>query len=187
MPGASEGVEGALEAGTWPKAETGMLAPLLAWLLPRPPGTASCPPGASLQLPQEISLRRPGVGPAPAVLGQRRLAPPSPHQGDLSPGQPCLSEPQLPHWGMGWKPLSTRSLGSLPTCTRTTSAQCVVLLVYETHGQRGTFGDLMGGERPRSEAGGWAGGMRVGKWGRGAGLHLVMGQRVKLLAAVFHH
>lgn len=27
----------------------------------------------------------------------------------------------------------------------------------------------------------------MGKQGRGAGLHLVMGQRVKLLATVFHH
>ena len=42
-------------------------------------------------------------------------------------------------------------LDTLPMSTGATSAQCVVLLVCEAHGQGGTFGDLTGGERPRSE------------------------------------
>lgn len=68
-------------------------------------------------------------------------APPEQHCGGAPrPARPCPWKPQLP------TPCRGYSGGPGPLSARTTSAQGVVLLVCEAHGQGGAFGDLIGRE-----------------------------------------
>lgn len=163
------------EAETQPQAQLGMPATPLAWQLPRPIGTTSTLLGPLSGSPQEIRLRGLATGPAKQYWIRGAWPGPYPHQGGHRPVQRCLLKPVSP---LG---LLERGPGTLP-CT--TSAQCVVLLVCEAHGQGGTLRDLTGGERLRLEV--RLGRLEVGTgWGWGA--HLVVCQCVELLAAILHH
>lgn len=90
------------------------------------------------------------MGPAQAVLGQRSLAAgPAPTKEAIVQPSPASGSLSFPSGAAQKGPRP--GLDALPTSTGATSAQCVVLLVCEAHGQGGTFRDLIGGERPRSE------------------------------------
>lgn len=142
------GVE--LRQGHSPKPRWACQPPPPAWQLLRPPETTSRPLGASLWLPAGSQPEEAWRQALPKQYWGRGAWPgPCPDKGDHSPAQPCLLEPQVPYEGCSegaeaWP-------DPLPMSTGATSAQCGVLLVCEAHGQGGTFRDLTGGERPRSE------------------------------------